>query len=386
MLSQSLGTSAIRYVDSDNIVVLFSLSINLQARFWRTLSARTLGPMRVILAALIRLLTFRFRKRMSLELELVALRHQLGVLQRTKRHPPLIRPVDRLIWGWLYRLHPKSLRWLRIAKPETVIKWHRRGFLYYWRYKCRRRGSLPRVVKGELRRLIFQMYHENPAWGAGRIHGELQKLGYKITKQTVHNWLKRLPPRPPPGWRTFLDNHMRDAAAMDMFVVVTMSFRLLFAMVIINLDRRKILHVSATEHPTQNWLANEVTDTFSRHPRPNYLIRDRDRSYGRKFSERVKELGIQEHVTRKQSPWENMYAERVIWTIRRECLDHVIILSEGHLRRVLNKYVDYYNRSRTHYALEQDCPISRPEQSIKEGTVVSIPQVGGLHHRYVRRA
>ena len=115
------------------------------------------------------------------------------------------------------------------------------------------------------------MYHENPTWGAGRIHGELQKLGYKITKQTVHNWLKRLPPRPPPGWRTFLDNHMRDAAAMDMFVVVTMSFRLLFAMVIINLDRRKILHVSATEHPTQNWLANEVTDAFSRHPRPNYL-------------------------------------------------------------------------------------------------------------------
>jgi hypothetical protein len=280
MLSQSLGTSAIRYADSDNIVVLFSLSINLQARFWRTLSARTLGAMRVILAAFIRLLTFRFRKRMSLELELVALRHQLGVLQRTKRHPPLIRPVDRLIWGWLYRLHPKSLRWLRIAKPETVIKWHRRGFLYYWRYKCRRRGSLPRVVKGELRRLIFQMYHENPTWGAGRIHGELQKLGYKITKQTVHNWLKRLPPRPPPGWRTFLDNHMRDAAAMDMFVVVTMSFRLLFAMVIINLDRRKILHVSATEHPTQNWLANEVTDAFSRHPRPNYLIRDRDRSYG----------------------------------------------------------------------------------------------------------
>ena len=130
MLSQSLGTSAIRYADSDNIVVLFSLSTNLQARFWRTLSARTLGAMRVILAAFIRLLTFRFRKRMSLELELVALRHQLGVLQRTKRHPPLIRPVDRLIWGWLYRLHPKSLRWLRIAKPETVIKWHRRGFLY----------------------------------------------------------------------------------------------------------------------------------------------------------------------------------------------------------------------------------------------------------------
>jgi transposase InsO family protein len=343
--------------------------------------------MRVILWTFIRILEFRFRSRMSLELELIALRHQLGVLQRTKSHPPLIKPVDRLLWGWLYRVHPKSLRWLRIAKPETVIKWHRCGYLYYWRYKCRRRGSLPRVVKAELQRLIFQMYSENAGWGAGRIHGELQKLGYKITKRTVAHWLKRLPPRPPPGWRTFLENHMHDAAAMDMFVVVTMSFRLLFAMVILSLDRRKILHVNATRHPTQNWLANEVTHAFTKHPRPNFLIRDRDRSYGRQFSTRVRDLGIQEHVTAKQSPWQNIYVERVIWTIRRECLDHVIVLSEDHLRRILNKYVHYYNHTRTHFALEQDCPISRPEQSLTDGTrIVSIPQVGGLHHRYERRA
>ncbi len=333
--------------------------------------------MRVILLALIQWLTFRFRERMSLELELVALRHQIGVLQRTKRHPPQVTPVDRLIWGWFYRLYPQSLRWLRIAKPETVIKWHRRGFLFYWRYKCRRRGSLPRVVKDELRRLIFQMYSENAGWGSGRIHGELQKLGYKITKQTVAKWLRRMPPRPPPGWRTFLDNHMHDAAAMDMFVVVTMSFRLLFAVVVLSLDRRKILRVNATEHPTQNWLASEVTEAFATCPRPNYLIRDRDRSYGRKFRERVRSLGIQEHITAKQSPWQNM----------RECLDHVIILSEGHLRRMLNKYVEYYNRSRTHLALEQDCPIPRSAQSLEDGSrIISIPQVGGLHHRYERHA
>lgn len=340
--------------------------------------------MRVILTTFIRLLMFRFRKRMSLELELVALRHQLGVLQRTKRHPPMITPADRLIWGWLYRAYPQSLRWLRIAKPETVIKWHRRGFLFYWRYKSRR-GRLPYKVKDELRRLIFQMYNQNAGWGAGRIHGELQKLGYKITKRTIINWLKRMPPPPPPGWRTFLENHIHDAAAMDMFVVVTMSFRLLFAAVIISLDRRQILRVSATEHPTQNWLASEVTEAFAKNPRPNYLIRDRDRSYGRKFSERVKELGIQEHVTAKQSPWQNVYVERAIWTIRRECLDHVIIMSEGHLRRILNAYADYYNRSRTHFALDQDCPISRPSQPLSEGKVVAIPKVGGLHHRYERR-
>jgi transposase InsO family protein len=174
---------------------------------------------------------------------------------------------------------------------------------------------------------------------------------------------------------------------MDMFVVVSMSFRLLYAVVILSLDRRTILRVNATEHPTQNWLANEVTEAFVNNPRPNYLIRDRDRSYGRKFRERVRELGIKEHVTAKQSPWQNTYAERIIWTIRRECLDHVIIMSEEHLRRILNKYVDYYNRSRTHYALDQDCPIPRAKQSLEDGNrIVSIPHVGGLHHRYERRA
>jgi transposase InsO family protein len=276
---------------------------------------------------------------------------------------------------------------LRIAKPETVVKWHRRGFLFYWRYRCMRRGSLPRKVKGELRRLIFQMYNENAGWGAGRIHGELQKLGYKITKRTVAKYLKRVPPRPPPGWRSFLQNHMHDAAAMDMFVVISMSFRLLFAVIVLSLDRRKILHVSATEHPTQNWLASEVSEAFAHNPRPNYLIRDRDRCYGRKFSERVRELGIREHVTAKQSPWQNVYVERAIWTVRRECLDHVIVTSERHLRRLLTTYAEYYNESRTHYSLDQDCPVSRPEQSLGEGNkVIAIPQVGGLHHRYERRA
>jgi transposase InsO family protein len=324
--------------------------------------------------------------RSSLELEIIALRHQLAVLQRTKRHPPLIIPADRFIWCWLYRAYPPAVRWLRIAKPETVIKWHRRGFLFYWRGKSKR-GRLPYKVKGELRRLIFQMYSENAGWGAGRIHGELQKLGFKITKRTVANYLKRVPPRPPPGWRTFLQNHMHDAAAIDMFVVVSMSFRLIYALIIIALDRRTILHVGATEHPTQNWLANELSQAFANNPRPNYLIRDRDRCYGRKFSERVKDLGIREHITAKQSPWQNLYVERAIWTLRRECFDHVIVTSERHLRRILVAYADYYNRSRTHYSLDQDCPISRPVQSVDDGNkIISIPQVGGLHHRYERRA
>jgi transposase InsO family protein len=342
--------------------------------------------MRVILSTLMFFLTFRFRRRISLELEVIALRHQLSVLQRRRKLQPLIIPADRFIWCWLYRVHPRALKWMRLVKPETVIEWHRRGFLFYWRSRSNR-SHAPWKVKGQLRRLIVQMYNENTGWGAGRIQGELLKLGYNVTKPTIWKYLAIYPLMPSPGWRTFLRNHMHDAAAMDMFVVISLSFRLLYAMVILSLDRRKILHVSATEHPTQEWLSNEVSQTFARNPKPKYLIRDRDSCYGRKFSQQLKELGIREHVIDKQSPWQNIYVERVIGTIRRECLDHIIVISERHLRRILEAYVGYYNRSRVHVSLNQDCPIPRSTQSLHEGRkVVAIPHVGGLHHRYERRA
>jgi len=221
----------------------------------------------------------------------------------------------------------------------------------------------------------------------GEFKVNLLKLGYNVTKATIAKYLARYPLTPTPGWRTFLRNHMHDAAAIDMFVVISMSFRLLYAMIIISLERRKILHVSTTEHPTQEWLAGEVSLAFANNPKPKYLIRDRDACYGRKFSQRTKELGIREHIVAKQSPWQNMYVERAIWTIRRECLNHVIIMNERHLRRILMEYVEYYNRSRTHYSLDQDCPISRPADLPSKGNkVVAIAQVGGLHHRYERRA
>ena len=342
--------------------------------------------MRVILSALIFLLTFRFRKRISLELEVIALRHQLSVLQRRRKLAPQIVPADQFIWSWLYRFYPRSIHWMRLVKPGTVIEWHRRGFLLYWRCRCTREHA-PWKVKGQLRRMIIQMYNENAGWGAGRIQGELLKLGYNVTKTTVAKYLTRYPLTPTPGWRVFLRNHMCDAAAIDMFVVISLSFRLLYAMIIIGLERRKILHVSTTEHPTQDWLSSEVSEAFAKNPKPKYLIRDRDCCYGRKFSQRIKELGIREHVIAKQSPWQNMYVERAIGSIRRECLNHVIILNEGHLRRILTAYVDYYNRSRTHYSLDQDCPISRPIEPICKGDrIISIPQLSGLHHRYERRA
>jgi hypothetical protein len=231
--------------------------------------------MRLILSALFSLLTFRFRRRMSLELEIIALRHQLSVLQRRRKLSPLIVPADRFIWIWLYSAYPKAIQWMRLVKPETVIEWHRRGFFLYWRSRCNR-GHAPWKVKGQLRRLIIQMYNENAGWGAGRIQGELLKLGYNVTKPTIAKYLARYPLTPTPGWRTFLRNHMHDAAAIDMFVVISMSFRLLYAMIIIGLNRRKILHFSTTEHPTQEWLSNEVSQAFVKNPKPKYLIRDRD--------------------------------------------------------------------------------------------------------------
>ena len=326
-----------------------------------------------------------FRRQISLELEVVALRHQLSVLQRRRKLQPLMIPADRFFWTWLYRVHPQAIKWMRLVKPATVVEWHRRGFLFYWRYRSTR-AHAPWKVKGELRRLIVQMYNENAGWGAGRIQGELLKLGYRVTKRTVAKYLAVYPLAPPPGWRTFLRNHMHDAAAIDMFVVISLSFRLLYAMVILRLDRRKIIHVGATTHPTQVWLSSNVLQAFSKNSKPKYLIRDRDSCYGRKFSQRLKALGIRERVIDKQSPWQNIYVERVIGTIRRECLDHVVVINEHHLQRMLEAYADYYNRSRTHYCLDQDCPIPRPEQPLRAGSkIVAIPHVGGLHHRYERR-
>ena len=346
--------------------------------------------MRMILSIIFCLLTLRFRDQRSLVLENIALRHQLAVLARKQRHPPLITPPDRTVWSSLYRAYPQAVHWMQLVKPKTVIEWHRRGFLYYWRRRCYPNHS-PWKVRGELRRLIIRMYKENAGWGVGRIQGELLKLGYNINRATIARHLAkyfaRYPVPPTPGWKVFLKNHMHDAAAIDMFVVITMSFRLLWAMVIIRHDRRTIVHVDATDHPTQEWLANGITQAFTENEKPKYLIRDRDSCYGRKFSQRLKELGIHEQVIAKQSPWQNIYVECVIGSIRRECLNHVIILGEHHLRRILGAYVRYYNASRSHRSLEQDCPISRSVQTAIEGNeIIAIPKIGGLHHRYERRA
>ena len=328
-------------------------------------------------------LACRIRSRAELELELVALRHQVAVLHRQQRGRVQLRSVDRLGWLCLYRVWPRCLDLMVLVKPATVVQWHRQGFRLCWRWRSR---SGRRPVGRETRKLIREMCLANPLRGAPRIHGEMLKLGIEISQATVAKYMPRRPGSSSPTWRTFLRNQAIGIAAIDMFVVPSATFRLLFVVLILVHDRRKVVHFNVTRNPTAAWLSRQVTEAFPWDTAPRFLLRDRDGSYGSAFSERVEAMGIAEVITAPRSPWQNAYAERVIGSIRRECLDYVIVFNERHLRRVLSRYVDYYQRTRTHLSLNKDCPDTRPVHLPKRGRVIAVPQVGGLHHRYERRA
>jgi len=325
----------------------------------------------------------RFRSRAVVELENLALRHQLHVLRRQRPGRLRLFTFDRLLWVLLYRLWPRCLEVMVLVKPATVVQWHRQGFRLFWRWRSR--SGRPTADR-EIRDLIQQMSSANPLWGARRIHGELLKLGIEISQATVAKYMVRRRGTPSQTWRSFLRNHAEGIAAIDMFVVASASFRLLYVMIILAHDCRKIMRTAVTEHPTAAWLSRQVTEAFPWDTAPRYLLRDRDASYGAYFSNRVQAMGIAEVITAPRSPWQNAYVERVIGSIRRECLDHIVIFNERHLRRVLSSYVDYYQRTRTHLSLDKDCPDPRPIQLPRIGRVVAIPQVGGLHHRYERLA
>jgi Integrase core domain len=320
---------------------------------------------------------------MELELEVIALRHQVAVLNR--RHPGYRRFVklDRLLWVLLYRLWPRCLKAMVLVKPATVIQWHRQGFRLFWRWRSK--PGRPSIER-EIRDLIRRMNAGNPLWGAPRIHGELTKLGIEISQATVAKYMLRRRGTPSQTWRSFLRNHAQGIAAIDMFIVPSATFRLLFVMIVLAHDRRQIVRAAVTDHTTAVWLSRQVTEAFPWDTAPRYLLRDRDRSYGSEFRSRVEAMGIKEVITAPRSAWQNAYVERVIGSIRRECLDHIVIFNERHLRRVLSSYVDYSQRSRTHLLLNKDCPDSRPIQHRSSGRVVAISQVGGLHHRYERLA
>jgi putative transposase len=326
------------------------------------------------------------RDRAALHTEILALRHQLLVLQRSKRSQKLqLGLADRVLWAWLSQVWSGWSSALVIVKPETVIAWHRRGFRLYWSWKSRHSQGRPSVSK-EVIDLIRKMSVANPLWGAPRIHGELLKLGFELSESTVAKYMVRHRRPPSQTWRTFLANHAKTLVSSDFFVVPTIFFRVLFVFVILSHDRRRPIHVAVTEYPTSEWVAHQLLEAFPWDSAPRYLLRDRDGSYGEKFSKAARWLGVREVLTAAQSPWQNPYVERLIGSIRRECLDHVIVLNESGLRRILKSYFEYYEHSRTHLALSKDAPVARLVQPVETGPVVAIPQVGGLHRRYERVA
>src|SRR6202167_3004822 len=306
-----------------------------------------------LLCFVLAVLASPFKSQLRLEAENAVLRHKLSVFGG--RLPGRVRLTnhDRWFLIQLYRWFPSILQVLTIIRPETLVRWHRAGFRGYWRWKSRPLGGRPRIDT-ELRALIRRMSVENPLWGAPRIHGELLKLGFEIAQSSVAKYMVKRRGPPSQGWRTFLHNHAPDIAAMDLCIVPTIGFDLLYAFVIVRLDRRDLVWIKVTANPTAEWVARQITEAFPWDGAPRYLIRDRDRIYGSVVTRRLGAMGIRDKPTAPASPWQNGFAERLIGSIRRECVDHIIVLGEAHLRRILKSYADYYNGIRTHQSLNKD--------------------------------
>ncbi len=339
-----------------------------------------MGILRMFLGLLKAILTGRA----ALVSENLALRHQLGVLQRSVQRPKL-RKCDRIFWVWLLRLWSGWRSTLLIVKPETVVRWHRQGFKLYWRRKSRKKPGRPTVDR-KIRDLIRRMSRENPTWGAPRILSELLLLDHDVAESTVDKYMIRQAKPPSQTWRTFLNNHAADIVAIDFFTVPTVIFRVLYVFLILRHDRRCIVHFNVTTNPTAQWTAQQLIEAFPFDEAPRFLLRDRDSIYGEYFRDRVGNMGIVEVVTAFRSPWQNAYVERVIGSIRRECLDHLIVLNGNHLRRILAEYFKYYHRARAHLSLDRNSPIPRSVQPVGQGRIVAKAYLGGLHHCYTRAA
>lgn len=315
--------------------------------------------------------------------ELLALRQQLATLKRTAPRPKL-RASERLFWVALRSVWPRWDEALVVVKPATVVAWHRAGFRLFWRWKSRAPGR-PRV-HDELRALIRRLARDNPLWGAPRIHGELLKLGFKVSESTVQKYMRRRRRPGPSTWRAFLRNHGAATLAVDFFVIPTATFQLLYGFVVLEHGRRRIRHLDVTAHPSSEWAANALIEALPWECAFKYLLRDRDGTYGARFRARARAMALEEVLSAPRSPWQNGRVERCIGSIRRDLLDHVIVLGEDHARRLLKAYLRYYNGDRTHLALLKDSPDEREVEPPSAGRVEARPVLGGLHHRYFRRA
>ena len=326
-----------------------------------------------------------FRERLELAAENLALRQQLAVQQRSTKRP-VLRQRDRIFWVWMSRSWKNWRSAVLIVKPDTVVRWHKKGFKLYWTWKSERgrRNGRPRISK-EVRDLIRKMSRENLTWGAPRIRAELALLGHDVAESTVRRYIDWSGKPSSPTWRTFLKNHASDTAAIDFFMVPTATFRVLICFIVLEHSRRRLVHFNVTNSPTAEWTGIQLVQAFPYDSAPKYLLRDNDKIYGERFRRKVDALDMEEVKITPRSPWQNPFAERVIGSIRRECLDHMIILGECHLRRVMKEYIEYYNESRAHQSLAGNSPVPR-EVEAPVGEVVSFPFLGGLHHRYARAA
>jgi putative transposase len=336
-----------------------------------------------LIIVLVRALALGCRGHHDLVLENLALRQQLHALRRAVKRPRL-RRRDRLFWMALAKTWCRWRTAPVFVEPDTVVRWHRDWLRRRW---TRRSGHGGRpAINRQIRTPVREVATANPLWGAPHIHGELRKLGVEVSERTVSRMLNgRRRPRSQ-TWRTFLTNHVDAVGSMDFFTVPTLTGRVLFVLILLTHARRRVAHFNITEHPPAAWTAQQVVEAFPEDTAPRWLLRDRDRAYSEVFRHRLAGMSIREVITSPASPWQNPFVDRVIGSIRRECLDHVIIVNHRHLCRVLTTYFQYYHRSRTHLAVAKDAPNGRPSLAASAGRIVAIPEVGGLHHRYERRA
>ncbi len=327
-----------------------------------------------------------FSSREDLILENLALRQQLLALH-AKRPRRRLTAMHKLFWVALRTFWSGWTKPLVLVTPRTVVSWHRAGFRLYWTWVSRaRQVGGRRHVSKDVRALIFRMVAENPTWGAPRIHGELLKLGFDLSERSVSRWVRRSPRDPDLAkrWLAFLRNHREAIAAMDFFTVPTLTFGVLYCFFVIGHDRRKILRFNVTRNPSAFWVAQQLREAWAYKPAHRFLLFDRDSKFGADVVSAVRDIGSQPTRIAFRSPWQNGVAERWVGSCRRDLLDHVVVLNERHLKRLMAEYVRYYHDDRTHLGLAKDTPAGRPA-AIRPGVeskIQSLPRLGGLHHRY----